>query len=144
MSELSTGIKNSLKDLQGRSADVVTHALKALSGKEDGTMTDGLMVIVDTFQKDKEIAISNTKRNYGIGGIVTGVIFTATIVGGAWIYSSKEKQKKHEKECETIIDVFKKEAAKEKDNYEKLLCESLGEDENLSGDKPKNRAGEQE
>ena len=128
-------LKEVINDLQGKLADVITSALKELSGRVDGTMPEGLQRMVKTFETDKAIAVANTKRNYGTGGLITGVIFAGLTIGGLWWHSSKKKQKEHEKECEDIIATFKKATNNENEENKKLLCQS---DESVSEDKSPN------
>ena len=122
---IAEDLMNSLMK-KGKSADVVTHTIKTLSDDENGTMPDGLIRIIDAFEIDKEIAVANTKRNFGVGGLVTGVVAAGLAVGGLWYRSNKKKQIAHEKECEEIIATLRKEAAKENTKHEELSCKQLG------------------
>lgn len=96
MGNLAENIKGYLVQLNGKSADHVTHALKRMSGSDDGSMVDGLMKLVDALVKDKQDGVLKTKKNYGAGGFAAGTVLTGLIAGGVYIYN-KKKMKKEEK-----------------------------------------------
>lgn len=92
MDNLPENIIDDLLQLDGKSADHVTRALKRMSGRKDGTMVDGLMKMVDAFIKDKYDSILSTKKTYGAGGFVAGIVFTGLLAGGVYLYNKKEKR----------------------------------------------------
>lgn len=108
MNELSQNIKGLLKELKGKPCHYVTHFIKNITG-EGGKMVDGLERIISVFEKDKQIAVKNTKCQYGIGGMLVGSAVTAVIMGSAWRQFRKKERKKHEDECNNIISVLRTE-----------------------------------
>lgn len=106
MGNLSENIKGDLVQLNGKSADHVTHALKKMSGSEDGTMVDGLMNLVDAFIEDKRDSVSSTKKIYGTGGFVAGIVLTGLIVGGVYVYDKRKKKKEMQIEADRLQQIM--------------------------------------
>lgn len=109
MGNLPEHIKDDLLQLEGKSADHVTHALKRMSGRKDGTMVDGLMKMVDAFIKDKQESISSTKKTYGAGGFAAGIVFTGLVAGGAYLYDRKKRKNESQIEAEWIQKIMDEE-----------------------------------
>lgn len=119
MSDLATNLTNSLLQLKGKSADHMTHALKMLGGGEDGSMVDGALRIVSALDNDKKISVKEAKRNYGIGGALTGTAVTGIIGGAVWLHSKRKKKKEHQEECKKIEQTL--------DNEVKLAAEEAAD-----------------
>lgn len=109
MGNLLENIKDDLVQLDGKPADHVTHALKRMSGREDGTMVDGLMKMVEAFVKDKQDSISSTKKTYGVGGFAAGTVLTGLLAGGVYFYNSRKKKKEVQKEADRIQQIMDEE-----------------------------------
>lgn len=109
MGNLSENIKGDLVQLNGKSADNVTHALKRMSGNENGTMVDGLMKLVDAFVKDKQDSVSSTKKTYGAGGFAVGTVLTGLLAGGIYVYNKKKKKNEMQVEADRIQQIMDEE-----------------------------------
>lgn len=106
MGNLSENIKGDLVQLNGKSADHVTHALKRMSGNEDGTMVDGLIKLVDAFTKDKQDSILSTKKTYGVGGIIVGTFITGALTGSVYLYNKKKKKNEQKIEKDRLEKIM--------------------------------------
>lgn len=106
MGNLSENIKGDLVQLNGKSADHVTHALKSMSGSDDGTMVDGLMKLVDAFVKDKQDSVRTTKKTYGAGGFAAGTILFGLIAGGVYVYDKRKKKKEMQTEADRLKKIM--------------------------------------
>lgn len=106
MGNFSENIKSDVIQLNGKSANHVTHALKRMSGSEDGTMVDGLMKLVDAFVNDKQESVSSTKKTYGAGGFVLGTVLTGLITRGVYVYYKKKKKKEKQIEANRIQQIM--------------------------------------
>lgn len=117
MSDLATNITSNLLQLRGKSANHTTHALKMLGGGENGSMVDGVLRIVSALENDKKINVREAKRNYGIGGVLTGTVSGFLI---ALFLSKRKKKKEHQTECKRIEQTLDNEVklAKEKSDVD--------------------------
>lgn len=103
MNDFGENVKDYLLQFKAMPANHFTHALKRISGSEDGTMVDGVIVIVDKLISDRE---RSTTTAFFVGSIGTALVGSAF-----WIYSKYREKKKHEEECQKIIKTFEKEIA---------------------------------
>lgn len=108
MNDFGENVKDYLLQFKAMPANHFTHALKQISGSEDGTMVDGVIVIVDRLISDREQSTTTAFFVGSIGTALVGSVF--------WIYSKHREKKKHEEECQKIIKTFEKEIALGKSN----------------------------
>ncbi len=103
MNDFGENVKDYLLQFKAMPANHFTHALKQISGSEDGTMVDGVIAIVDRLISDKEQSATTAFFVGSIGTALVGSVF--------WIYSKHREKKKHEEECQKIIKTFENEIA---------------------------------
>lgn len=108
-------LKDYLLQFKGVPVNHFTHALKLMSDKEDGTMVDGIIAIIDRL-------ISNQKRSVTTA-FCTGSIGTALVVSALGIYFKSKENKKHEEECQKIIKAFENEIALAKSDINSIANE---------------------
>lgn len=105
MNDRTIILMEDLVSLKGKPADQVTHYLKQRSGKEDGTMIDGLIKIVDMLQTN----IKDAQRSGLRSGIAIGVVISsAAIVGGYLVYRHYEKTQSR-KQIQEVAEILKQE-----------------------------------
>lgn len=115
-------LKDYLLQFKGLPANHLTHALKQMSDKEDGTMVDGIIAIIDKL-------ISNQKRSVTTA-FWTGSIGTALVVSALGIYFKHKESKKHEEECQKIIKAFENEIALAKSDINSIAKEPVSNTDN--------------
>lgn len=103
MNDFGKNVKGYLLQFRAMPANHFTHALKQISGSEDGTMVDGVIEIVDRLISDKKRSETTAFFVGSIGTAVVGSIF--------WIHSKHREKKKYEEECQKIIKTFENEIA---------------------------------
>lgn len=117
MNDFGENVKDYLLQCKAMPANHFTHALKQISGSEDGTMVDGVIEIVDRLISDKK----RSETTAFFTGCITGCIGTA-VVGSIFLIHSKHKEKKkHEEECKKIIKTFENEVALGKSNTNPIV-----------------------
>lgn len=105
MIEFTNEFENILQQCKGKSANYITHALKMLGGGENGSMSEGMMRIIEVFKEDKRNSVQSAKGKYGMGGLVLGISVTS-IMG---LYLRKKENEKHEEEKKIILKTFNNE-----------------------------------
>lgn len=94
-------LKDYLLQFKGLPANHLTHALRLMSDKEDGTMVDGIIAMIDRLINNRKISV--------ITSFLTGSVGTALVFGALGIYFKRKENKKHEEECQKIIKAFENE-----------------------------------
>jgi hypothetical protein len=122
MNDFGENVKNYLLQFNAMPANHLTHALKQISGSEDGTMVDGLIEIVDRLISDKK---RSTTTAFFVGSI--GTAFAGSFF---WIHSKHREKKKHEEECQKIIRTFENEIAMGKSDTNPLAEKACPNTEN--------------
>lgn len=97
--------ENSLKELKGKSASVVTHAVKARAVGDNSGMVDGLLDVLSQLRLERDESIREVGVMCGIGGIIIGAV---SVGAGYWAYVRKEK-KRHNQEGLVAIENAKQE-----------------------------------
>lgn len=115
-------LKDYLSQFKGLPANHLTHGLKLMSDKEDGTMVDGIIAIIDRL-------INNEKRSVATA-FWTGSIGTALVVNVLWIYFKQKENKKHQAECQKIINAFENEIALAKSDINSITKETVSNTNN--------------
>lgn len=103
MNDFGENVKDYLLQFKAMPANHFTHALKQISGSENGTMVDGVIEIIDRLISDRERSTTTAFFVGSIGTALVGSVF--------WIYSKHREKKKHEEECQKIIKTFENEIA---------------------------------
>lgn len=103
MNDFGEIIKDYLLQFKTMPANHFTHALKQISGSEDGSMVDGVIEIVDRLINDKKRSATTAFWVGSIGTALVGSVFL--------IHSKHREKKKHEEECQKIIKAFENEIA---------------------------------
>lgn len=103
MNDFGENVKVYLLQFKAMPANHFTHALKLISGSEDGTMVDGVIEIVDRLISDKKRSETTAFFVGSLGTAVVGSIF--------WIHSKYREKKKYEEGCKKIIKTFENEIA---------------------------------
>ena len=86
-------IMNLLKELEGNSADIITHSLKNYDGKEHESMIAGVTAMISDIQEMiiiKDNTIKILKRILATERIMSGTILTISSIG--LIYISKKQK----------------------------------------------------
>lgn len=112
-------IKNYLLQFKGLPANHLTHALKSMSDKKDGTMTDGIIAIIDELEsryKEREIFVA-------ILALVAESIGTLLVIN-LKKYFKRKGNKKYE-EDQKIIKVFEDEITLAKSDINNIAKESV-------------------
>lgn len=115
MNKFEEILKDYLLQFKGLPANHLTHALKLMSDKEDGTMIDGIIEIIDRL-------ISNQKRSVTTA-FWTGSIGTALVVSVLGIYFKHKENKKNEEKYQKIIKTFENEIALAKSSINSITKE---------------------
>lgn len=116
-------LKNYLLQFKGKPANHLTSALKKMSDKEEGTMVDGIIAIIDRL-------ISNQKKSETTA-FLTGSIGTALVVSVLVIYFKHRENKKHKEECQKIIKAFETEIALAKSDINNISKKSFSNTDNV-------------
>lgn len=101
MNDRITILMENLVSLKGKPADQVTHYIRQWSGKEDGTMVDGLINIIQT------VRISGLRNGIAIGVVTSLVIFS----GSAYLVYRHYEKKQSQKQIQEVAEILKQEVA---------------------------------
>lgn len=115
-------LKDYLLQIKGLPANHLTHALKLMSDKEDGTMVDGIIAIIDRLISNQNISVTTA--------FLTGSIGAALVVSALGIYFKRKENKKHEEECQKIIKTFENEIVLAKTDINSIAKEPVSNTDN--------------